>query len=275
MKISVIMGVYNSEKTLRDSIESLIDQTFQDFELIICDDGSSDNTLEILKSFESSLKERLCILENPVNMGLAYSLNRCLKIAGGKYVARMDADDIAKTNRFEIQFKYLENLPEVDMVGSDVLLFDDSGVWGKRSYPFAPKKEDFLKRSQFIHPTIMIKRIVLLDLNGYTDQKITRRTEDYDLFMRFLAEGYIGINLSAPLLLYREDNDSYKRRAYRYRFDEARIRYRGFSKLGLLPKGLPYVIRPLVVGLIPHRILRSLKNEETSYRVEEARINKV
>lgn len=275
MKISVIMGVYNSEKTLRDSIESLIDQTFQDFELIICDDGSSDNTLEILKSFESSLKERLCILENPVNMGLAYSLNRCLKIAGGKYVARMDADDIAKTNRFEIQFKYLENLPEVDMVGSDVLLFDDSGVWGKRSYPFAPKKEDFLKRSQFIHPTIMIKRIVLLDLNGYTDQKITRRTEDYDLFMRFLAEGYIGINLSAPLLLYREDNDSYKRRAYRYRFDEARIRYRGFSRLGLLPKGLPYVIRPLIVGLIPHRILRSLKNEETSYRVEEARINKV
>lgn len=275
MKISVIMGVYNSEKTLKQSINSLIGQTFQDFELIICDDGSTDKTLEILRSYEYAFKERLRILKNPINKGLAYSLNKCLDSASGRYIARMDADDIAENNRFEVQCKFLENLQEVDMVGSDVLLFDESGVWGRRSYPFAPKKEDFLQRSQFIHPTIMVKRSVLIDLNGYTVEKVTRRTEDYDLFMRFIAEGYKGINLSVPLLLYREDNESYKRRAYRYRLDEARIRFRGFRRLGLLPRGLPYVIRPLVIGLIPHRILKSLKREETSSLLEKARTKKI
>lgn len=264
MKISVIMGLYNSEKTLRESLDSLVRQTFQDFEVIVCDDGSTDSTLTVAESFVPYFKERLIILKNSENKGLAYSLNHCLKAAKGQYVARMDADDIALPHRFEAQNAYLDSHTDIDMVGSDVLLFNQDGVWGRRSYTQTPQKKDFLKTSQFVHPTIIMKKAVLTELKGYTDEKVTRRTEDYDLFMRFYAKGYAAINLAEPLLLYREDHETYKRRAYRYRFDEMRIRYRGFKRMGLLPKGLPYVIRPLIVGLIPKPLLKILKHEDVT-----------
>lgn len=262
MKVSVIMGIYNSERTLKDSLDSLVHQTFQDFELILCDDGSRDNTLEIAKSYKPLLEKRLIILKNTVNKGLAYSLNKCLLEAKGEYIARMDADDISRTNRFEIQMNYLEKHPDVDMVGCDALIFNDDGVWGKFQKSPYPNKRDFLRNSPFVHPTIIMKKTVLVRLQGYTVEKITRRTEDYDLFMRFFAAGYKGVNLIEPLLFYREDNEAYKRRPYRYRIDEMRIRYRGFKRLGLLPLALPFVIRPLIVGLIPHRILRIFRQKK-------------
>lgn len=265
MRVSVIMGIYNSERTLKESLDSLVNQTFQDFEIILCDDGSDDNTLEIAKSYQEKLPDRLIILRNSENKGLAFSLNKCLEKANGVYIARMDADDISKYDRFEIQINYLEKYINIDMVGCDALIFNDRGVWGKFSKKAYPGKKDFLTNSPYIHPTIIIKKDVLLDLDGYSVEKITRRTEDYDLFMRFFAAGYRGVNLPEPLLLYREDDEAYKRRSYRYRIDEMIIRYRGFKLLGLLPLALPYVIRPLIVGLIPHRLLRIRRQKNLDF----------
>ncbi len=179
----------------------------------------------------------------------------------GEYIARMDADDIAKYNRLEVQVDYLQKHPEIDLVGSSVLLFDDKGIWGRRNVREIPGKKDFLKTSQFVHPSIVIRKKVLDELGGYRVDKATLRAEDYDLFMRFYAKDYKGANILEPLLLYREDAATFKRRLYRYRFDEMKVRYSGFKQLGLLPSGFPYVVKPLIVGLIPQRALKLLRHE--------------
>ena len=104
--VSVIMGIYNCEKTLSDAIDSIINQTYSDWELIMCDDGSTDNTYQIATKY-SEKDNRITVIKNDTNSGLAFSLNHCLKYAKGEYVARMDADDISLPNRFEKQVAFL------------------------------------------------------------------------------------------------------------------------------------------------------------------------
>lgn len=256
------MGIYQSEETLKKSLDSLLVQTFQDFDIILCDDGSSDNTYTIAKEYTKRFPEKIFLIRNEINHGLAYSLNYCLKYARGEYIARMDADDISVYTRFEKQIDYLEKHPEFSLVGSSVQLFNNKGVFGIRVSKEYPQKTDFLFSSQFIHPTILIKRSVLQEIGGYSVEKITRRTEDYELFMRLYSMGYIGYNFQIPLLYYREDRNTLKRRSYKYRLDEAKIRYRGFKQLDLLPLGFPYVVKPLIVGLIPQKFLMRLRFEK-------------
>lgn len=260
-KISVIMGIYNSNK--RDmvllSINSILKQSFEDFEFIICDDGSTDGTFQLISKLSES-DSRIRIIRNEKNMGLAYSLNHCLKESKGEYIARMDADDYSRPDRLKRQVEFLEQHSEYVMVGSWADLFDDSGIWGQKKVPEKPGKEDFLFTSPFIHACIMIRNNAIKELNGYCVSKETLRAEDYDLWMRIYARGYRGYNFQNSLFCVREDNDTFRRRSYKFRFDEAKIRYKGFKSLGLLPKGIPYVIKPLIVGLIPQKILVKLRN---------------
>lgn len=260
-EISVIMGIYNmanKKEIMRLAIESILNQTYKNFEFIICDDGSSDETYELLKEF-CKKDERILLLKNNKNRGLAYSLNNCLKIAKGKYIARMDADDISIKDRFEKQIKFLEKNPEYALVGCNLLYINNKGIWGKRILPEYPNKKSFLFTSPFAHPTILIRKDILNLLNGYKVEKITRRLEDYDLFMRLYANNYKGYNIQEFLYQFREDEDAFKRRAYKYRWDEVQVRYRGFKSLGLIPFALPYVIKPLIVGLIPQKILSKIR----------------
>lgn len=263
MKISVIMGLYNSEATLAASLDSLLAQTYQDFEVILCEDGSRDHTYEIAESYREKFNDSFVLLKNETNRGLAYSLNRCLSAANGEYIARMDADDCAVTERFAKQVQFLDRHPQYGWVGSTAVLFDESGTWGTRSVVEKPLKKDFLMTSPFIHPTVLFRKEVLEAANGYIISKATQRAEDYDLFMRLYALGYRGYNFQEPLLYYRENEETFTRRRYRHRMDEAVIRYKGFQRLDLLPKGILYVLKPLVVGLIPQRILAKLRREET------------
>lgn len=260
-KISVIMGIYNmanKKEIMRLAIESILAQTYKNFEFIICDDGSSDRTYDLLKEF-SKKDKRIILLKNDKNRGLAYSLNNCLKFARGKYIARMDADDISMPNRLEKQLRFLEKNFEYALVGSNLLYINNKGIWGKRILPEYPNKKSFLFTSPFAHPTILIRKDVLNSLNGYKVEKITRRLEDYDLFMRLYTNDYKGYNMQEFLYQFREDNDAFKRRAYKYRWDEVQVRYRGFKSLGLMPFALPYVIKPLIVGLIPQKILSKIR----------------
>lgn len=260
-EISVIMGIYNmanKKEIMRLAIESILNQTYKNFEFIICDDGSSDETYEILKEF-CKKDERILLLKNNKNRGLAYSLNHCLSIAKGKYIARMDADDISMPDRLEKQIKFLDEHLEYAMVGCNLLLINDKGIWGKRILAEKPTKKSFLFTSPFCHPAIVMRKDVLDEVNNYKVEKITRRAEDYDLFMRIYANGYKGYNIQKFLYQFREDNDAFKRRAYKYRWDEIQVRYRGFKKLGLMPKGFLYVIKPLIVGLIPQKFLVKLR----------------
>lgn len=263
-KISVVMGVYNigSKKILEKSIKSILEQTFQDFDFIICDDGSTDNTLQYLKEI-SKQDNRIRLLTNERNLGLAYSLNKCIEHSKSQYVARMDADDMCEKHRFQKQIDFLEHhSDEYAVVSSNAYLIDENDkILGKRKYPIELKKEDFLHNSSVIHPAVMMRRKALENVNNYRVSKETRRVEDYDLWMRLYKYGYKIYNIQEELYSFREDEKCLKRRKYKYRIDEVKVRYYGFKSLGLFPKGYLYVLKPLIVGLIPYNITKFLKNK--------------
>lgn len=266
-KVSIIMGIYKmieKENLVKLAIDSILNQTYKDFEFIICDDGSNDGTYEMVKNLTKN-DSRVILIKNNQNKGLAYSLNHCLSIAKGKYIARMDADDISMPDRLEKQIKFLDQHLEYAVVGCNLLFIDDRNIWGKRILAEKPTKKSFLFTSPFCHPAIVMRKEILDKVNNYKVEKITRRAEDYDLFMRIYANGYKGYNIQEFLYQFRENRDAFKRRAYKYRLDEVQIRYRGFKMLGLMPKGFLYVIKPLIVGLIPQVILSKMRK----YRKEK------
>lgn len=259
-EISVIMGTCNEKnrKYVAMAIDSILRQTFSDFELIICDDGSSPGFYRWLRGY-CSRDKRIRLLRNKDNRGLAAALNRCLSCASGQYIARMDADDISTVGRLQKQWAFLEGHKAYALAGTNAGLICGRHIWGERRMERVPGKESFLKTSPFIHPSILIRREVVRQLHGYCEHPKARRVEDYEFFMRLYAAGYQGFNLQEPLLLYREDLGSYGRRKYRYRINECRVRYQGFLRLGILKGNLRYAIKPLIAGLIPHRIVQRLR----------------
>lgn len=263
--VSVIMSVYNqlNFEQLHDAVESVLLQTFKNFEFIIYNDGSDNRVSEKLHEYAKK-DSRIRLIENTENNGLAYSLNTCINMARGKYLARMDDDDISDVNRLYVQYTYLEQHPEISYVGCNAKLIDSNGVWGIRRMPENPRKESFLRYSPFIHPTVMIRKSVFNGCEAYRVDKTTWRCEDYELFMRLLKLGHRGCNIQEALFFYREDKKSYKKRKFRYRVDEARLRYRNFKELQMMfPFGWWYVIRPLLATLVPSFIIllvRKLKH---------------
>ena len=259
-EISVITGAYNIGGcfSFNRSIESILNQTFGDIEFIICDDGSSDNTWELLCDF-AARDSRIKLLRNESNLGLAASLNRCLEIAEGAFIARHDCDDISAENRLELQISYLKEHPEISVLGCQSYLFDEGGIWGRNDFPLNICPRDFLFNSPYQHGSVVFRREALMAAGGYRVSGETYRTEDYDLFMT-LQTMCRGANLPDYLYYFCENSAAKKRRKYKYRLDEAKVRLRGFRKLGLLPAGLPYVVKPLVVGLIPQTLLDRMKD---------------
>lgn len=259
-KISVISGAYNcaSVSHFRKSIESILKQSFSDFEFIICDDGSTDNTFEILAEYASRDK-RIKLLQNEKNLGLQKTLNKCIKESAGEYISRHDLDDYSAPKRFEKQIEHLESHSEIAILGTASYLFDERGVWGEEHPPLTVNKKDFLFNNPYKHGSVMIRRKALIDAGAYCEERWAKRNEDYELFMR-MSLTFRGENLSLPLYYFCEDKLAIKRRKYRYRINEAIVRAKGFRALGLMPRAIPYVIKPLVVGLIPSPILKKLQN---------------
>ena len=261
--ISVIMGIYNEKNRTHviQAIDSILQQSFTDFEFIICDDGSTNEFYTWLKDV-CKRDSRIRLLHNDKNMGLSYTLNRCMEHASGKYYARMDADDISKEKRLEKQFLFLESHPKFAIVGCNAEFIDDQGVWGKHSMVEIPQKEDFLRTSVFIHPTVLVRAEVMQKLGGYSTEVYALRIEDYELFMRLYAVGYCGYNLQEFLFQYREDVQAFHKRKYRYRVNETRVRYRGFRALGILKGNWNYVIKPLIAGVVPAQVMQKHRKKQ-------------
>lgn len=265
-RVSIISGAYNigSCYSFDKSIKSILSQTYGDFEFIICDDGSSDNTWELLSEF-SKTDPRIKLLKNETNLGLAASLNKCIEAASGEYIARHDCDDYAAPDRLEKQVAYLDAHTDIALLGTFAYLFDENGVWGEMKFPVEITKKDFLFCSPHQHGSVVFRKDVLLKAGCYRVAKETRRTEDYDLFMRIHPFAK-SANLPEFLYYFCDDKSTRKRRKYRYRIDEAKVRFKGFKRLGLLPRGILYVIKPLIVGLIPNFILDAAKDKFTRRR---------
>lgn len=199
-KISIIMPVYNVEKYIHASIESLLNQTFKNFELIIINDGSHDDTDKIIRSFED---DRINYVINPENKGLIYSLNVGLSMATGEYVARMDGDDICVLNRLEKQAKFLSENKNIMILGTAIQTFrkklNDGKVYQNPSCYEEIKAKAFFD-TVFSHPTVMFRR-ELVDLGYRYDHKYLH-SEDSELWCRIISK-YCGHNLGDILVHYR------------------------------------------------------------------------
>ena len=187
---------------------------------------------------------------NDSNMFAGHSRNRCISNSNGYYIAIQDADDVAEKNRLELLVDTIER-EQCDFVSSGHYLFDDEGIY-KRNIPRikTPQKEDFLFDIPFCHAATLFTKECLNAVGGYRVSKETRRGQDYDMFMRLYAKGYKGINIDDLLYGYRVDRNTISRRKFKYRIDECVIRYKGFKGLGLLPKALPYVLKPIPAYII-------------------------
>jgi glycosyltransferase involved in cell wall biosynthesis len=211
-KISIVIPVYNSEKYLNEAIESILAQTFKDFELILINDGSTDRTEEIIKSYMSD--PRVVYEKNVSNKGIVFSLNRGIELARAEIIARMDADDVAAPERLELQYDFLRQNPEIVLVGSNVELIDSEGrSLGKRSVITGPEniRRVFFYYGPHRHPTTMFRKEAVESIGGYRDYLVC---QDIDLYFRLILSGMKTDNLPAVLLKYRvhpENSDKHFR----------------------------------------------------------------
>ena len=255
--ISIIMAVYNCAPTVRQSIDSIINQTYTDWEFIICDDCSTDNTLEVIREYESKHPGKFKIIQNEKNSKLSFSLNHCLEYVEGEFVARMDGDDYVSPDRLEKQVDFLRNHPNIHLVGTSMQAFDDNGLRRVIKYDPSPQKESLRKGPCFAHASILTYAYTYEKTGGYTVSKRTMRTQDYDLWFRFFAEGFCGANLEEPLYFYREDADAYLRRKPRLYLWAVVTRLKGFKLLKFPLHYYIYTLTPLV-GLV-YNELRKIK----------------
>lgn len=211
--ISVGMPVYNAEKHIRLAIKSILNQTFTDFELIITDDGSTDNTVKIIKSFKDS---RIKLYTDSQNRGIGFRLNQQINLASGQYFARMDADDLMFPNRLEIQLKYMQLNQSIDLIGGQAVVINDLNcIVGLRRVKEKYSFRDSVKHSIFIHPTIFGK-LSWFKANLYDENY--SGTEDHELYMRTYKNSSF-CNLSEPVLFYRDGAD-FRLKTYLHRQNE-------------------------------------------------------
>ena len=256
--ISVIMGIYNCGDTLSEAIECIVNQTFSDWELIMCDDGSNDDTYEIAISYKEKYPEKIIVLQNEKNRGLNYTLNKCLKQAKGKYIARMDGDDRCDKERFAIEINVLEKEPEIAIVSTDMEFFDESGVWGKISHPEYPVPEDFVKESPFCHAPCMVKREAYMKVKGYSVSDKLLRVEDYHLWIKMYKCGYRGKNIHKCLYQMRDDRNAYSRRSFKNRLNEYYVKRLAIRTFRLKKWNYLLALRPIIVGLLPNCVYDKL-----------------
>ncbi|MGI8951795.1 MAG: glycosyltransferase family 2 protein [Chitinophagaceae bacterium] len=209
--ISVVLPAYNCGKYLTQAIDSVLQQTFTDFELIIINDGSTDDTEKIILSYND---KRIRYLKNDGNKGLIYTLNRGIDEARAEYIARMDGDDICAKERFEKQLNYLKENSHITAVALTITLIDEEnnfiGYWkeDKNNITIKSIKKFLTKNNCIAHPTLMIRAAVFKKFRFDTRQKLS---EDYDLWLRLTAAGYFIDKRDDILFQYRILNNSFTR----------------------------------------------------------------
>ena len=227
------MGIYNCASTLQEALDSLYAQTYQDFEIILCEDGSKDNTYEIALENQKQ-HNNIVLLKNPHNMGLNQTLNNCLAVATGEYIARMDGDDLCDPTRFEKQVKFLDEHPEYAIVSTPMLYFDENGVFGKGiAREGEAPKEVFNTGTPFCHAPCMVRKEAYDKVGGYTVDKRLLRVEDYELWVKMYAAGYKGYNLGEYLYSMRDDRNAVARRTFKNRINVIYAHWLAYRRLKL------------------------------------------
>lgn len=229
MKVSVIMGIYNCASTLKEAIDSILNQSYTQWQLIMCDDGSIDDTCQIAEEYLETYPDKIILLKNSHNMGLNHTLNRCIAVAEGEYIARMDGDDVSLPTRLEKEVAFLDAHPEYAIVSTPMIFFDEHGDWGRCFSIEKPTKGDFVRHSPVhCHAPCMIRREAYLAVGGYTEDRKMLRFEDVNLWYKLYAKGYSGYNLDEPLYKMRDDQAATHRRGLSSRMNGVYVTYIGF-----------------------------------------------
>ena len=230
--VSVLLPVYNSKNYIEEAIDSILNQSFPDFELLLLDDGSKDGSTEILYRYEQK-DSRIKVIKFEENTGLINVLNYGLSIAKGKYIARMDSDDISIPERFSIQVDFMEKNPDIGLCGGAARVIGTEEVWWQASDPEEVKCQ-LLFHCCFIHPTIMIRKKVLDDYNIRYSHNAPH-AEDYELYRELSKVTQLG-NVTEILLLYRFHSNQVSTRFQTIQHQSAnKIKYLQLLELGISP----------------------------------------
>jgi glycosyltransferase EpsE len=253
------MSAYNSEKFIAESLESIIQQSFSDFELIIFDDASTDATQEIIKNYAAKDK-RIVPVFNEQNKGLTVNLNRGISMSRGTYIARMDADDISLPARLDKQVSFLEHHPDIDLLGTASVNIDDSGTeMHLRTVPEMHQEIIKLlpKANPITHPTVMFRKKSFAKINFYNESY--RTTQDYEMWFRAAGIGLKFQNINEVLLKYRMDSAYVSRKSFTYRLYDCKLRLQSFKYINLPYYRYYYALIPIILGLIPGSLYSLIK----------------
>ena len=261
-EISVIMSVYNDEKYIAKAIDSILTQSFSNFELIICDDYSTDRSSNIIEKYVKQ-DNRIVFFKNEKNLGLATSLNRCIERAKGKYIARMDSDDVSRPDRFAVQSEFLDTHKDVAVIGAYIQEFSDiCENLGVRKFPLDTDgaKKLIYKANPLAHPAVMMRKSMFDDGISYDENY--RTSQDLALWFDILTAGYNVANIDKVLLNFRRNDSVYKRRSNRKDSNlEFKVHEKGIYKLfGISPYKSLFPIARYILRLLPSSIIRMLYN---------------
>lgn len=207
--ISVIMSAYNAEKTITDSIDSILFQTYNNFEFIIINDGSTDNTLDILNGYND---KRIKVI-NQKNIGLTKSLNKGILISKGDFIARQDADEISYPERLKTQIKYFIKNINLVLCGTRALVIENNNSQPTKKINNKNLFNQLITENIFIHGSMMIKKNIFLKFNLYDEKYIV--TQDYDAWLRLLDNTkYVGIVLDKILIERKIYNNSVSKKLF-------------------------------------------------------------
>lgn len=250
-RISVIMGIYNCANTLVEALDSLYAQTCQDFKIILCEDGSMDNTYQVAADY-AARHDNIVLIRNERNMGLNHTLNRCLELADTEYVARMDGDDISFPSRFEKEINFLDKHPEYAIVSTPMIYFDEQGEFGRGKGGYEPDKSAFIYGTPFCHAPCMVRCEAYRAVGGYSENPKLVRHEDYNLWMKMFAHGYRGYMLDEYLYAMRDDRNATHRRNLKGRLNGIYAHFLAHQTLGLpWIKFVLFAVTNLAKGLMP------------------------
>lgn len=262
-KISIIMSVKNGEKDLPISITSILNQSIDDWEFIICDDGSTDDTLSILKSYQQTDK-RFVILHNEISRGLAFSLNRCIEVAKSNILARQDADDSSESTRLERQYKFVKEHPEYAIVGTCWYNVFSDGSKAENPVKEIPSAMDQVKGGLYMHPSWMMRKDLIKKVGYYTVNRYTLRSQDYHLVMKVLGAGMKLYNIQDYLYNYTADTNTMKRsRNWKRVIGLMWIRWDAYRRNHLPFWCYVYIFKPVITNLIPQSVM--FKHYEKSF----------
>ena len=245
------MSVYNDEKYIGEAIESILCQTFNDFEFIIIDDCSSDESRSII-SCHSKKDSRIIIHRNLNQMGLGYSLRKSIIMSRGELIARMDADDISVPERLDKQVHFFNKHANISILGTAAIDIDENGdKLRNRNVPITHEeiRQILPWANPMVHTSVMFRKADILKLGSYS--RGLPKLQDYELWFRAISKNFLFANLDEPLVFYRTGENYYQKKSWSYRIEDVKIRWNGYKIINEKKIKRAGVIIPVLLGILP------------------------